>query len=318
MPSEQDKYPNDGHDARTGAREEMTYAHPEYYQYTQYQQYQPADVKPSDQPGAEQPQQQGSTKKKLTGLAGALAALGAWLLKFKSLAFLLKFGVAGFSALASIFFYSLIFGWPFAIGIVVSLFLHEMGHALVMKLKGLPVGGLIFIPMLGAAVTMRQMPPNAKDEAEVAIAGPLAGAIVASVCLWLGYQHPASLWAPLAYFGFFINLFNLIPIVPFDGGRVLAAVDRRVWILGFLALLGYQIWTWMNGTFNSFLLIFVLLAAMQLWSRGLRVNNDDAQLKAYYSVPLSSRISITVLYFGLAAILFLGMTMAHQLMPIAQ
>jgi Zn-dependent protease len=375
--SEQDKYPNDGYDAQAGAREDMTYAHPEYYQWhsaehdsssdtpngTQYgsearfsdpynaqerdryyaahvwredlqqeqrgdpswqnSQYQPADVKPSEQPGTEQPgsaqsQQQGSMKKKLTGLGGALAALGAWLLKFKSLAFLLKFGVAGFSAFVSIFFYSLIFGWTFAIGIVASLFLHEMGHAVVMKLKGIPVGGLIFIPMLGAAVTMRQVPHNAKDEAEVAIAGPLAGAIAASICLWLGYQHPASLWAPLAYFGFFINLFNLIPIVPFDGGRVLAAVDRRVWLLGFLALLGYLIWTWINCTFNSFLLIFVFLAAMQLWSRGLRVNNDDVRMRAYYSVPLSSRISITVLYFGLAAILFLGMTMAHQLMPITQ
>ena len=164
-------------------------------------QYQPADVKPPEQPGTEQSQQQGSMKKKLTGLGGALAALGAWLLKFKSLAFLLKFGVAGFSAFVSIFFYLLIFGWTFAIGIVASLFLHEMGHAVVMKLKGIPVGGLIFIPMLGAAVTMRQVSHNAKDEAEVAIAGPLAGAIAASVCLWLGYQHPASLWAPLAYFG---------------------------------------------------------------------------------------------------------------------
>ena len=95
-----------------------------------------------------------------------------------------------------------------------------------MKAKGIPIGGMIFIPLLGAAVLMRQMPRNAKDEAEVGIAGPIAGAVAASVCLLIAQANPGTIWAPLAYFGFFINLFNLIPIVPFDGGRILAAIER--------------------------------------------------------------------------------------------
>jgi Zn-dependent protease len=272
-------------------------------------------------PGAEQREAakegdagEGKRKKGLAGIGGLLATIGGFLLKFKSLAFLLKFGWAGFSAIFSIAIYSVIFGWRFAVGLVALLFLHEMGHALMMKLKGIPVGGLIFIPMLGAAVMMQQMPQNARDEAEVGIAGPIAGALASSLCLVMAGQPGADpIWAPLAYFGFFINLFNLVPIVPFDGGRVLAAIDRRVWILGFLVLLGFQIWQWINGQFSIWLLFFVVIAATQLWSRNTTANTEQA--KAYYDVPVMTRISLGVLYFGLAAVLVLGMTMSHRLIP---
>ena len=258
--------------------------------------------------------ERGGVRKRLTGIAALLAAIGSWILKFKSLVFLLKFGTAGISALISIGFYAIVFGWPFAIGLVAMLFIHEMGHALVMKLKGIPVGSMIFIPMLGAAVMMNQMPKNAKDEAEVGIAGPIAGALAASFCLFVAQGQPHSVWAPLAYFGFFMNLFNLIPIVPFDGGRVLAAIDRRIWILGFVALLGYQIWLWLNGNFYPWLLIFVVMAAFQLFSRSRTPDSPEA--RSYYEVPLMTRIVLSVLYFGLAAVLFIGMSMSHTLIPV--
>ena len=254
-------------------------------------------------------------RKGLAGLGGLAVTIGGLLLKLKGLIFFIKFAPALISAAVSIVVYSLFFGWTFAFGIVASLFIHEMGHALVMKIKGIPVGGLIFIPLLGAAVTMRQMPANAKDEAEVGIAGPIAGAIAASVCLLLANLTPGvrTIWAPLAYFGFFINLFNLIPIVPFDGGRVLAAIDRRIWILGFAGLLIYQIWLWMNGNFSIFLLFFIIIAATQLWSRS-NANTPEAQ--AYYDVPLGTRITLGLVYFGLAVVLVIGMTISHSLMPV--
>src|SRR2546423_4806124 len=220
---------------------------------------------------AERGNVEGSKKRKggLAGLGGIGAALAA-LLKLQWLVVFAKFGFAGFSAIVSIVLYSFLFGWPFAVGLVALLFIHEMGHALVMKLKGIPVGGMIFIPMLGAAVLMRQMPKNAKDEAEVGIGGPIVGAIGSSVCLLLALQSPhiPTIWAPLAYFGFFINLFNLIPIVPFDGGRVLAAIDRRIWIVGFVGLLAFQIWSWLYGNTSLWLLFFIILVATQLWTRG--------------------------------------------------
>ncbi len=254
----------------------------------------------------------GNKRKSLAGLGGLGAALSALLLKFPLLAPLLKFGLVGFSALFSVAVYSLIFGWQFAVGLVLILFVHEMGHAVVMKLKGIPIGGMIFIPLLGAAVVMKQMPKNAKDEAEVGIAGPVAGAIAAMVCLTLAREYPNMVWAPLAYWGFFINLFNLIPIVPFDGGRVLGAIDRRIWIVGFIGLVAFQIWSWINGNHSLFLLLFVVLAASQLWSRRKVPNTPEAQ--AYYDVPIGERIVLGLAYFGLAAVLVLGMSISHGMM----
>jgi Zn-dependent protease len=283
-----------------------------------------ADVGTEQREAATRGKVEGGKKRKgLAGLGGIAATIAALLLKFKAALFFLfnlkwlvlvgKFGIAGFSALFSVVVYSFIFGWPFAIGLVALLFIHEMGHALVMKLKGIPVGGMIFIPMLGAAVTMKQMPQNARDEAEVGIAGPIAGAIASSVCLAMAEATPhiPTFWAPLAYFGFFMNLFNLIPIVPFDGGRVLAAIDRRIWIVGFLGLLAFQIWSWINGNYSIWLLFFIFMAATQLWSRGSTPNTAEA--KAYYSVPIGTRIVLSLLYFGLAAVLVLGMSISHSL-----
>ncbi|MBA2284790.1 MAG: site-2 protease family protein [Ktedonobacteraceae bacterium] len=249
------------------------------------------------------------------GIGGGLVAALAALLKLQWLAFLLKFGWAGITAVISIGFYALIFGWQFAIGLVALLFIHEMGHALVMKLKGIPVGGMIFIPMLGAAVFMRQMPKNARDEAEVGIAGPIAGALASSACLFLASIYPHQVWAALAYFGFFMNLFNLVPIVPFDGGRVLAAIDRRVWILGFLALVAINIWSLLNNTFSVFLLLFLIMAGSQLWAR--RKVADTPESQAYYSVPAMTRVTLALLYFGLIAVLMIGMSISHgMILPV--
>ncbi len=261
-------------------------------------------------------------KKKLAGLGGIGATIVGLIIKFKTLLVVLfdlkwlavfaKIGFTSITVLISIAAYAFIFGWQFAIGIVALLFVHEMGHAVVMKMKGIPIGGMIFIPLLGAAVLMRQMPRNAKDEAEVGIAGPVAGAIASSVCLLFAQANPDAIWAPLAYFGFFINLFNLIPIVPFDGGRVLAAIDRRLWIIGFLGLVAYQVWWYIQyQSISIWLIFFIVMAGTQLWARRVVPNNPEAQ--AYYTVPTGERIILTLAYFGLAAVLVLGMTISHGL-----
>jgi Zn-dependent protease len=261
-------------------------------------------------------EEKGKRRKGIAGIGTGLAAVIAAALKFPWLLALLKFGWLGFSAFISIVLYSLVFGWSFAIGLVILLFIHEMGHAVAMKLKGIPIGGIVFVPFLGAAVTMRQMPRNAQDEAEVGIAGPIAGAIASGVCLLIARMHPdpSNIWAPLAYFGFFLNLFNLIPIVPFDGGRVLAAIDRRIWLIGFLGLLAFQIWEWFHGDFSAWLLLYIAMAATQLGSRGFALRTPESN--AYYDVPVATRISLSLLYFGLVAVLVLGMSMAHSIMPV--
>ena len=305
------------------------YASPAMYSYdpSQLQAYTgPASlekVMQEAESGKNDAAQRSKRRKGLAGLGGIGASIIALLVKFKTLLVLLldfkwvavfaKFGFAGVTALVSIAAYSLLFGWPFAIGLVALLFLHEMGHAIVMKMKGIPVGGMIFIPLLGAAVFMRQMPKNARDEAEVGIAGPIAGAIASSVCLFFAQVYPDTIWAPLAYFGFFLNLFNLIPIVPFDGGRVLAAIDRRLWIVGFLALVGFQVWSFIQyHSISIWLLFFIFMAATQLVARRSAPNTPE--LQAYYTVSVGERIILTLAYFGLAAVLVLGMTIAHGMM----
>jgi Zn-dependent protease len=295
--------------------------------------YYTADVGEEQRTAAERGHVDGSDeskrglKKRLAGLGGLGAALTGLLLKFKTLlvilfdikwvAFLGKFGLASISAVISVAVYASLFGWAFAVGLVALLFIHEMGHAVVMKLKGIPVGGMIFLPMLGAAVFMRRMPSNARDEAEVGIAGPVAGALASLVCLVIAHSLWASsglpgIWAPLAYFGCFLNLFNLIPIVPFDGGRVLAAVDRRVWLLGFLGLVAIQVWQWFTGSSSIWLLLFILVAATDFWMRRRIGRTPEAQ--AYYAVPMGERIVIGLAYFALAAALVMGMTLAHSMM----
>jgi Zn-dependent protease len=267
------------------------------------EQYQSYEQSTTGQEQEQKTRQRGS----IAGVGGGLVTLGV---------LLLKFGGALITAIISIVIYSFAFGWKFAVGLVALLFIHEMGHAIVMKLKGIPIGGMIFIPLLGAAVTMRRLPQNAIDEAVIGIAGPIAGALAAGVCLWLAYLPNADpIWAPLAYFGFFLNLFNLAPIVPLDGGRVIGALDRRIWIVGFVGLIALQIWEWLHGSFSPWLLFIIVIAATQLWAR--RGPDAVPNAQTYYKVPLVTRIAIGVLFFGLAAALYFGMSVAHSLIPLA-
>lgn len=253
----------------------------------------------------------GRVGKRLAGLGGLAATIGGWLLKLKGLVFLLKFGAAGFTALISVAFYSLIFGWAFAFGFVGLIFVHEMGHVIAVKAKGLPVKGMLFIPFFGAAVAWSNS-KNVKDEAEVAIAGPLAGAIGSSVCLGIAalFHLQETMWVPLAYIGFFLNLLNLAPVWPLDGGRVFDAINRRVWIVGFVGLLGLQIWSWLQGDPSLWLLFLLILAGSRLLT-----HKQTPENAAYYKIPTSSRIALTVLYFALVIVLFLGMTVARSYIP---
>ncbi len=282
--------------------------------------------------------------RRLAGLGGLAITIGGWLLKLKGLAFLLKFGTAGITALISVAFYALAFGWKFAFGFVGLIFVHEMGHVVAVKAKGLPVKGMIFIPFFGAAVGWSNA-KNIKDEAEVAIAGPLAGAIGAVICLAIVelFHLRDTVWLPLAYMGFFLNLLNLAPIWPLDGGRVFDAINRRVWIVGFVVLLGLQIWFWLQGNLSIWLLFLLILSGSRFLTHGQTAENGAGTSHSeagashseegtshgeegtsynevgkshnpYYEISTSSRITLTVLYFALVVVLFVGMTIAHSYM----
>jgi Zn-dependent protease len=147
--------------------------------------------------------------RKAIGPVIALVIAGAkWsfvLLKFSSI----------FIAVAA---YALIFGWKFAVGFVLLIFIHELGHYVEAKREGLNPKLPVFIPFLGAYV--RYTGGNPWQTVRVAIAGPILGGAAAAVCLGIAESNGSRLMYALAYSGFFLNLFNLLPFGIFDGGAV--------------------------------------------------------------------------------------------------
>jgi Zn-dependent protease len=137
-------------------------------------------------------------------LLGLLAKLGS----------LAKFG-AVFLAFGG---YALIWGWQFGLGVVLLIFFHEMGHWLEAQREGLHPSWPVFIPFLGAYV--KHTRGNPWQTARVAIAGPIVGGVAALACYAVGKSQGSDLFIALAYFGFVINLFNLLPVSILDGGAV--------------------------------------------------------------------------------------------------
>src|SRR5258708_17260494 len=141
-----------------------------------------------------------------------------------------KVVITGGTMLLSVFAYALVFGWWYAVGFVLLIFVHEMGHFVAVSMRGLDVGAAMFIPFVGAWVQLKDMPHDVETEAFVGIAGPLAGTAAAFVCYMMARSYESNLLLALSYAGFFINLFNLIPLSPFDGGRITAIISPRLWL----------------------------------------------------------------------------------------
>ena len=230
----------------------------------------------------------------IAGIGAFLAKFGVVLLKFKFL----------FSMFVSAAFYVWLGGWWFGIGLVVLLFVHEMGHVLEAKHQGLPVSAPLFIPFMGALITMKQMPHNAWREAKLAIAGPLLGSAGALALYVAGVAYDSRPLKALAFLGFFLNLFTLLPVVPLDGGRITAALHPALWLVGFLGLVGLVIWRP-----NPILIIILIFSASELWRRWKLRNHPEMQ--EYYRVKPHQRVIIGALYFGLAILLVLGMHATH-------
>src|SRR5271155_3238424 len=169
-----------------------------------------------------------------------IVAIGILLLKFAGP--LLIFLKTGGSMLLSIFVYSAYFhwSWQLAAAIVVLIFVHEMGHVIAAKWLGMPVSAPLFIPFLGASIVMKQSPRDAWTEALMAYGGPLAGCIGSWICWYIALQFHLNWVLAVASTSFFINIFNMIPVPPLDGGRICAAVSPWFWCLG-LALLGLSV-----------------------------------------------------------------------------
>ena len=240
-------------------------------------------------------------------LAAPLVAVGLLLSKFKAVLLLLpkiKILTTSGSMLVSIVAYQLIFGWPFAVGFVLLLLVHEMGHVLQLRREGIEASAPMFIPFLGAVVAMKSLPDDAGAEARVGLAGPVLGSIAALVPLGIYLATGEVFWRALAYVGFFINLFNLLPVLPLDGGRAMAALSPKVWLVGMAALVAMAI------LFpNPILILIVIFGGLETWRRWKIRNTPEAQ--AFHDVPTRTRVLVAVVYLGLAALLALGVYETH-------
>jgi Zn-dependent protease len=190
-----------------------------------------------------------------------LAAVGTFLLTQAKLIIPLlklgKFGGAVISMFVTIGAYALIAPWSFAIGLVIMILIHEMGHVWAAKYKKLPVTAPVFIPFLGALITLKRNPRDAETEAFVAFGGPLVGTIGAVSAFLLGQNLDSRLLIYIAYIGFYLNLINLLPIHPLDGGRISTAVTRWLWLVGLVGGLVFIVYM------KSF--IFIIIWAMFAW-----------------------------------------------------
>jgi len=187
-----------------------------------------------------------------------------------------------------------------AVGFIVLLFVHEMGHYIAAKHKGLKVSPPVFMGPMGAFINMEEQPANARVEAYMAFAGPLAGTIGTIIATIIGLKLGSSELLQVAQWSFWLNLFNLIPLAPLDGGRVSMAIDRRMWVLG-VPLLAYVIFTMPLGMFG---IIVVFLIATNAW-RDIQMRKAmAAQFPSYFDVGFGTRVGYAVAYMALAAFLF--------------
>jgi Zn-dependent protease len=245
-------------------------------------------------------QRQRSLLQKLGGLLIPLAVLAS---KAKFL-FLAVIKVKALTTLGTMFIsiaaYTLVFGWPFAVGLVLLLFVHEMGHVIQLRREGVEASAPVFIPFLGAMISAKSLGKDAVAEARVGLAGPILGTIGTLIPLAVYLATGSDLWRAIAYVGFFINLINLLPVLPLDGGRAMAVLGPKIWIAGILITIAATV-----VFLGPFMLLFVLLlGGPELYYRFKNRNSEES--RTFHSVPTGTKVAVAAVYLSLAAVLIVG------------
>jgi len=223
-----------------------------------------------------------------------------------------KVAATGGTMLLSLLVYGSLYGWRYAAGFLGLLFAHEMGHYLAARQRGLSVGAPTFIPFVGAWIQLKEQPMNVETEAYVAAAGPFVGTIAATaVYFWARDAHSALLLA-IAYSGFFLNFFNLLPISPLDGGRMTAILTPRIWLLGAPMMVALAIYR------PSPLLIMIAFLSFPSVLKAWRYDPNAPENRAYYGVPATLKFEYGVFYLGLAAFLGIMTQSVHGMLEAAR
>ena len=239
-------------------------------------------------------------RERLKKAVAPLGAVGVFLAKFGAILVKLKvltvIGTMGVSIAA----YALLWGWKFAVGFVLLILVHEMGHALMLRHRGIKAGMPVFLPFLGAFISMKSAPRTVYEEAESALAGPAAGTAGGLAVWWVGHQLGSPLLVSLAFTAFLINLFNLLPMLPLDGGRVAGALHPGIWFVGLVGLLLYEVWRP-----SPVIPIILLLGGYELWRRWRGRNTEAARV--YFALLPGQRARMAAMYLGLIALLLVSL-----------
>jgi len=221
-----------------------------------------------------------------------------------------KLFTTGGTMLLSVIVYAFIWGWRYAAGFVALIFVHEMGHYIAARQRGLDVGAPTFIPFVGAWIELKEMPHDAETEAYVGMGGPLVGTVGALVCYFIARDTNTDWLLAVAYSGFFLNLFNLIPVTPLDGGRITQVISPWLWVAGVPILLAMMIWSP-----SPMLILIAVLAGMQLWTTWSHRHYPAAQ--AYRMASMETRIGYAAMYVALVGFLAVMTYDVHEMLQTA-
>jgi len=207
----------------------------------------------------------------------------------------MQYAIAGGSFIVTIAAYSRQFPVGVVTGFVVITLIHEIGHAVAIRAKGLRAGFLVFIPFVGGAVTLKDQPRSAYDDAMIGLAGPFFGTLASLVTLQVYKWTSDPLYLLIAWLGFVLNLFNLLPLGMLDGGRISAAITKWMWLIGG-GVIVYKV----IDQPNPLTIVIAVLAAFQVYASIVREKTDPH----FYDISGLQRAAIAVLYFAL--VVFLG------------
>jgi Zn-dependent protease len=256
------------------------------------------------QPAAPEPEPPKVAQRRRTGGIGALlAAVAAFLIKFK---FLLLIGAKliglSWTFLLSLWIYIVIFGWKLAVVIMLLLLAHELGHYFAFRAYGLPVRLPAFVPLLGA-FTAGAPPDDLEQDAYIALAGPVVGLGLAAVCYAVGETRQDRFWYACAELSAFLNLFNMIPMPPFDGGRVIGALWPPLWFIGFALFVVFAVYVHIPILFVAIIGLLGLPAMIAAWQGRV----DPRALR----MTFNARVRVSLWYLATVLGLFFIMAQSH-------
>jgi Zn-dependent protease len=222
----------------------------------------------------------------------------------------LKLGKVGgtlITMIVSLAVYASIYGWQYAAGFIGLMFVHEMGHFIAARQRSLPVGMPTFIPFVGAWIELKDRPMDVETEAYVAAAGPFLGTVGATLVYFWGSHTQSNLLIAIAYGGFFLNFFNLIPLSPLDGGRMTAILSPRIWFIGAPLMLAMMLYR------PSPLLFVIAIASLPALREAWHYDPQAPENRAYYGASTALKVEYGLFYLGLAAFLAVMTDATHKM-----